>query len=49
LPRSPLAAFYFQAIEALHRDEPERFAFSLTGHAHELFGTCKDCQAAVPR
>jgi hypothetical protein len=33
----------------LQRDVAERFDFSLTGHVHELFGTCSDCRARVPR
>lgn len=35
--------FEFEAIELLQRDIAERFGFRLTGHIHELFGTCKEC------
>ncbi|HKO53153.1 MAG TPA: transcriptional repressor [Polyangiaceae bacterium] len=41
--------FCFETIEMLQRDVAERFDFSLTGHVHELFGTCSDCRARVPR
>lgn len=41
--------FCFEAIEVLQRDVAERFDFSLTGHVHELFGTCSDCRARVRR
>lgn len=41
--------FCFEAIEVLQQDVADRFDFSLTGHVHELFGTCSDCRARVPR
>ena len=41
--------FCFEAIEVLQRDVAERFDFSLTGHVHELFGTCKDCRGRAKR
>ena len=37
--------FHFEAIEAMQRDVAERFGFELSGHVHELFGTCRDCRA----
>lgn len=37
--------FHFEAIEVLQRDVAERFDFTLTGHTHELFGTCAKCRA----
>lgn len=37
--------FEFEAIEVLQRDVAERFGFHLTGHVHELLGTCADCRA----
>ncbi len=37
--------FEFEAIESLQRDVAERFGFDLTGHVHELLGTCPDCRA----
>ena len=36
--------FEFEAIEVLQRDVAERFGFHLTGHVHELLGTCRDCR-----
>ncbi|MBX3259559.1 MAG: transcriptional repressor [Labilithrix sp.] len=36
--------FCFEAIEVLQRDLAERFGFELTGHVHELFGTCRPCK-----
>jgi Fur family ferric uptake transcriptional regulator len=38
--------FHFEAFEVLQRDIAERFGFELTGHVHELFGTCRDCRRA---
>ncbi len=38
--------FQFEAIEVLQRDVAERFGFRLTGHIHELLGTCKECDEA---
>jgi len=38
--------FQFEAIEMLQRDIAERFGFQLTGHVHELLGTCKECRVA---
>lgn len=35
--------FEHEAIEVLQRDIAERFGFRLTGHIHELLGTCADC------
>ena len=37
--------FEFEAIEVLQRDVAERFGFDLTGHVHELLGTCSACRA----
>ena len=39
--------FQFEAIEMLQRDVAERFGFHLTGHVHELLGTCKSCRATT--
>jgi Fur family transcriptional regulator, ferric uptake regulator len=39
--------FQFEAIELLQSDVAERFGFQLTGHVHELLGTCKDCRSSV--
>ncbi|NVB37561.1 transcriptional repressor [Pseudenhygromyxa sp. WMMC2535] len=36
--------FEFEAIEVLQRDVAERFGFRLTGHVHELLGTCTACR-----
>lgn len=36
--------FHFETIELLQRDVAERFGFSLSGHVHQLFGTCASCQ-----
>lgn len=36
--------FQFEAIELLQQDVARRFGFQLTGHVHELLGTCKDCR-----
>jgi Fur family ferric uptake transcriptional regulator len=38
--------FEFEAIEVLQRDVAESFGFHLTGHVHELLGTCATCRAA---
>jgi Fur family transcriptional regulator, ferric uptake regulator len=38
--------FQFEAIELLQSDVAERFGFQLTGHVHELLGTCKDCRSS---
>lgn len=35
--------FEHEAIEVLQRDVAERFGFQLTGHVHELLGTCSAC------
>jgi Fur family ferric uptake transcriptional regulator len=40
-----IVEFQFEAIEILQRDVAERFGFLLTGHIHELLGTCRDCRA----
>jgi Fur family ferric uptake transcriptional regulator len=37
--------FEFEAIEVLQRDVAERFGFHLTGHVHELLGTCAGCRS----
>jgi Fur family transcriptional regulator, ferric uptake regulator len=37
--------FEFEAIELLQRDVAERFGFHLTGHVHELLGTCSNCRS----
>lgn len=42
-----IVEFHFEAIELLQRDVAERFGFRLTGHVHELLGTCRDCRAAA--
>jgi Fur family ferric uptake transcriptional regulator len=39
--------FHFEAIEVLQRDVAERFGFELTGHVHELLGTCRECRAGA--
>lgn len=39
--------FHFEAIEVLQRDVAERFGYQLTGHIHELLGTCGECSAAA--
>jgi Fur family transcriptional regulator, ferric uptake regulator len=39
--------FQFEAIELLQSDVAERFGFQLTGHVHELLGTCKECRYSV--
>jgi Fur family ferric uptake transcriptional regulator len=36
--------FHFETIELLQRDVAERFGFVLSGHVHQLFGTCSSCQ-----
>lgn len=38
--------FQFEAIELLQRDIAQRFGFRLTGHVHELLGTCRSCAPA---
>lgn len=38
--------FHFEAIEVLQNDLAERFGFELTGHIHELLGTCRDCRGS---
>jgi Fur family transcriptional regulator, ferric uptake regulator len=40
--------FHFEAIELLQRDVAERFGFHLSGHIHELHGTCDDCRVRSP-
>lgn len=39
--------FQFEAIEVLQSDVAERFGFQLTGHVHELLGTCKTCRSSA--
>ncbi|ATB42162.1 transcriptional repressor [Cystobacter fuscus] len=39
--------FEFEAFEVLQRDISEHLGFRLTGHVHELFGVCKNCQRAT--
>lgn len=41
-----IVEFEFEAIEVLQRDVAESFGFHLTGHVHELLGTCAACRAA---
>jgi Fur family ferric uptake transcriptional regulator len=41
--------FHFETIESLQRDVAERFGFALTGHVHQLFGTCASCQKKVSK
>lgn len=36
--------FHFEAIEMLQRDLAAKFGFELTGHVHELLGTCRECR-----
>jgi Fur family transcriptional regulator, ferric uptake regulator len=36
--------FQFEAFEVLQREIAARYGFDLTGHSHELFGTCPKCQ-----
>ena len=44
-----IVEFHFEAFEALQRDVAERFGFTLTGHMHELFGTCGNCRKSGAR
>jgi Fur family ferric uptake transcriptional regulator len=46
---SKVVEFQFETLEALQRDVAESFGFSLTGHAHQLFGTCTACQRKLQR
>ncbi len=39
--------FQFEAFEILQREVAARHGFRLTGHAHELFGICGECQASA--
>lgn len=41
--------FHFETIELLQRDVAERFGFALSGHVHQLFGTCPSCQKKVAK
>lgn len=41
--------FHFETLEALQRDVAESFGFSLTGHVHQLFGTCATCRRKLQR
>jgi Fur family ferric uptake transcriptional regulator len=36
--------FQFEAFEVLQREVAAKYGFSLTGHSHQLFGTCPKCQ-----
>jgi Fur family ferric uptake transcriptional regulator len=36
--------FQFEAFEVLQREVASRYGFNLTGHSHQLFGTCPKCQ-----
>ena len=36
--------FHFEAFEMLQREVASKHGFKLTGHSHELFGLCQDCQ-----
>lgn len=46
---SKVVEFHFETLEALQRDVAESFGFSLTGHMHQLFGTCAACQRKLQR
>lgn len=46
---SKVVEFHFETLEALQRDVAESFGFSLTGHVHQLFGTCGACRRKLPR
>jgi Fur family transcriptional regulator, ferric uptake regulator len=35
--------FFLEDIEELQRAIAKKFGFRLTGHVHELVGTCRDC------
>lgn len=37
--------FQFEAFEMLQREVASKHGFRLTGHAHELYGVCRDCQS----
>jgi Fur family transcriptional regulator, ferric uptake regulator len=41
--------FHFETLEALQQDVAASFGFSLTGHVHQLFGTCAACQRKLRR
>jgi Fur family ferric uptake transcriptional regulator len=41
--------FHFETLEALQHDVAASFGFSLTGHVHQLFGTCAACQRKLRR
>ena len=36
--------FQFEAFEVLQREVAAKYGFVLTGHSHQLFGTCPKCQ-----
>ena len=37
--------FQFEAFEMLQREVASKHGFKLTGHSHELYGICRECQA----
>jgi len=39
-----LVEFEYEAFEVLQREVAEKYGFKLTGHSHQLFGLCPDCQ-----
>jgi Fur family ferric uptake transcriptional regulator len=43
-----IVAFQFEAFEMLQREVASKHGFRLTGHSHELFGLCEDCQNKSP-
>ncbi|HEX2997336.1 MAG TPA: Fur family transcriptional regulator [Anaerolineales bacterium] len=36
--------FQFETFEILQREAASKNGFTLTGHSHELFGLCRDCE-----
>ncbi len=39
-----LVEFQFEAFEVLQREVASKYGFRLTGHSHELFGVCAQCE-----
>ena len=38
-----IVEFQFEAFEVLQREVAAKYGFRLTGHSHELFGVCDEC------
>jgi len=42
-----IVEFQFEAFEVLQREVASKYGFRLTGHSHELFGVCDECDGKI--